>query len=165
MPLPIVPVAQIQMLRAMDRFTIAEEHIDIMGHMNVRWYLAFFDEAGWKFFQSFGMDDDYYRQNHTGGFALQHFIHYLAEVRLGETVAIYCRMVARSAKRIHMMYFMVNETTGKLAATLEGLGSHADLTVRRTSPYPPELAARIDALIAEQDALGWDVPISGAIQP
>jgi acyl-CoA thioester hydrolase len=98
---------------------------------------------------------------------LHQFINYLAEVHVGETVVIKARMIGRSAngKRIHYMLFMVNGTTGKLAATMECLASHVDLSRRRTSAHPPEMLAKIDALIEQGNQLGWDVPLSGAMQP
>jgi acyl-CoA thioesterase FadM len=143
--------------------TIPEDYIDAMGHMNVHWYMALFDKAGWKFFASLGMDRRYYEEEKGGGFALQQFINYLAEVRAGETVAIRIRLIARSARRIHFMHFMLNETTGKLACTMEVLGSHADMSIRRTSPYPAHIADRIDALLAEHNQLDWEPPICGVI--
>jgi acyl-CoA thioester hydrolase len=63
------------------------------------------------------------------------------------------------------MLFMVNESKGNLAATLETLGSHADIKARRTSPYPPHIAARMDAILAEHQALDWAAPVCGVIRP
>mgnify|MGYP002713098405 CR=1 FL=1 len=157
-------IEQIQQLPYLTRHTVTTDHLDAMGHMNVRWYLAFFDDAAWTLFESFGMTADYYRENQAGGFALQHIIRYLAEVRVGETVAIYGRVVTRTEKRVQFMYFMVNETTQTLAATLEGVGAHADMTVRRTAPYPPHIATILDDMIATHQQLDWEAPLSGAIQ-
>ncbi len=159
------PIHQLAPLPLFHRATITEEHLDAMGHMNIRYYMAHFDEASWGFFASFGMDEEYCRIYQAGGFALKHFINYLAEVRLGETIAVRIRILGRSAKRIHFMHFMVNETTGKLAATLEVLGTHADMVIRRTSPYPTHIAGQIDAILEEQNQLGWDAPICGIIRP
>lgn len=161
----MLSIVQVQQLPCFHRETIPPDYLDVMGHMNVRWYAALFDTAAWKFFESFGMDEDYYRAEQAGGFALKQFIQFLAEVRVGETVSVYGRVLGRSAKRVHFMLFMANETTGTLAATLEVLGSHADMRVRRTSPYPPQLAARIDTMLAEHHALGWDAPVCGVIAP
>lgn len=147
------------------RETIPESYLDIMGHMNIRWYMALFDEAAWGFFASFGMDEAYCRSQQAGGFALKQHIHYLAEVHAGETVAVRTRILGRSAKRIHFMHFLINETTNRLSATMEVLGAHADMIIRRTTPYPPELVARIDATLQEQRALAWDAPLCGVIQP
>lgn len=160
----MTPQQIVESLSCFHRKTIPPDYLDAMNHMNVRYYHGLFDEAAWGFFAQFGLDYEYYKEREAGGFALQAFVRYLAEVRVGETVAIYGRVLGRSAKRIHYMLFMVNETTQKVAATIESLGSHADLRTRRTSPYPPEVSAKIDAILDEHTALPWEAPLCGAIQ-
>ena len=157
-------VEDIKQLPFLHRITIPEAYRDEMGHMNVRHYLGIFDDADWHLFEQLGMTLDYYKENQAGGFALTQHLRYLAEVMIGETVAIYGRVLGCSAKRLHVMLFMVNETRDVLAATLEGLGSHADMTIRRTSPYPESIAAKINAMLAEHNALNWDAPTCGVIK-
>ena len=89
---------------------------------------------------------------------------YLAEVRPGETISIHSRLVGRSEKKIHLVHFMVNETRQVLSSTLETLISHADLKLRKTSPFPVEIAARIDPLVALSDNLEWEPPLSGTMR-
>ncbi len=160
-----ISIKQLEILPLYHRATIPETYLDAMGHMNVRWYLALFDEAAMGFFASFGLTHTYFVEEKSGVFALQQFIHYRAEVHVGERVAIRARILGRSAKRIHFMYFMINETTGKLACTVETLTSHADLNARRTSPFPAHIAAKIDAILTKNNHLDWNAPISGAIKP
>lgn len=156
-------IAQLEQLPLTNHTTITDGHLDLMGHMNVRHYLGHFDDATWHFFARFGMDHHYYTTSGNGSFALQQFIFYLAEVRADETIAIRSRLYGRTDKRFHFLHFMINETTGKLAATVEMLGSHANLTARRTSPLPPHITASFDALLAEQNQLNWPAPLCGAI--
>lgn len=158
-------INQVQALPRFNRLTIGPDHLDEMGHMNVRWYVGVCDDATWGFFASFGMTPDYMRAQRAGGFALQQFIRYLAEVRLDETVAVHTRLLGRSARRIHFMHFMLNETTSTLACTVEILGSYADLTTRRTAPFPPPIAEQIDAILSVHRQLDWDAPVCGVIQP
>jgi acyl-CoA thioester hydrolase len=146
------------------RKTIPPKYRDAMGHMNIRWYMALYDDAEWDFFSAFGLDNEYYQTQHSGGFSLQQFVRYLAEVKIGDTVSVRMRMLDRSPKRIHYMNFMVNETQNVLASTMEALTTHADLNARRSSPFPPPIAARIDAIIAEHRALTWEAPLCGAIK-
>jgi acyl-CoA thioester hydrolase len=155
-------LAQLADLRVYLRTTIPEDYRDAMGHMNIRWYMALYDEAEWAFFAAFGMDNAYY-QTRRGSFALQQFVRYLAEVHVGDTLALTARMLNRSAKRIHYVNFMINETQGVLASTMEVLASHADLEARRTSPFPPEIAAHIDTMLVQHRGLAWEVPLCGAI--
>lgn len=160
-----VTLTQLEQLPCFQRTTIGPEHLDVTGRMNVRHYMGIFDDAAWHFFASFGMDAAYYAEGVGGGFALQQSVRYLAECRLGEVVSVKGRMIGRFIKRIHFMLFMVNETKGVLAATIETLGTHADMRIRRTSPYPAHIAQQIDALVAESDTLAWTAPVCGAIRP
>ncbi len=157
--------AQLEPLPILYQGIVPAEYLDVMGHMNVRHYLALFDEAAWNFFAGFGMDQAYYDSKQGGAFALQHFIHYRAEILQNDQLTIRGRMLGRSEKRVHFMLFMVNETQGKLAAVLEDMGSHADLNQRRTSPFPPAIAANIDAILAEHQKLSWQAPVCGVIIP
>lgn len=158
-----ITLSQLEQLPLTHRATVTDGHLDLMGHMNVRHYLGFFDDATWHLFAGFGMDHHYYTISGSGSFALQQFIFYLAEVRTDETIAIRSRLHGRTEKRIHFSHFMINESQGKLAATLEMLGSHANLTIRRTSPFPAPIAANIDSILKEQHQLDWPAPLCGAI--
>lgn len=158
---PLIPIEKLVALPLLLRRTIPPEYQDENNHMNVRHYLTLFDDAGYPLVESLGLTLAFHQQHGTGGFDLEHHIHYLNEVHIGDTVALYYRMVERSAKRIHYLMFMINETSGKLAAIFECVNSFADLTVRRTAPYPPEIAATIDAILAQHKALDWPPPVCG----
>ena len=144
--------------------TITDEYLDIMGHMNVQWYVALFSRAVTGLFNELGLTEEYFTPGESGTFALRQYINYLAEVRPGETISIHSRLVGRSEKKIHLVHFMVNETRQVLSSTLETLISHADLKLRKTSPFPAEIAARIDPLLALSDSLGWEPPLSGTMR-
>lgn len=161
----MLQLSQIKQLPLVHQTTITSDHLDAMGHMNIRHYMGIFDDAAWIFFPTFGMDEAYYESTSGGAFALEHHVRYLAEVHAGQTVSVYTRMIGRTAKRFHFMHFMINETAEKLAATLEVVGSHADLKARRTSPLPANIAANIDAILAEHSRLTWDAPVCGVMAP
>ena len=159
----LVPLDRLVMLSLYHRETIPESYLDAMGHMNVRWYMALFDTSVWNFFISQGLDQKYFIQKHMGVFALKHFIQYFAEVKVGETVAMRIRLLGRSEKRFHFMNFMINESTNKLAAVLEVLGTHADLKLRKAMAMPQDISQKFDTRIAEDQQLDWEAPLSGAI--
>lgn len=163
--IPQIPLEKITALPYLHQETVLQEHLDAMGHMNIRHYLGFFDNAGWKLFaDTFGLTLDYYQTHQVGMFALKQFLHYTSEVRLDDVVDIYGRAINRTPKRVHFMMFMVNRERGVLSAVFESLGSFADLTTRRTAPFPDEIAQKIDALLAIHRALDWEAPVCGALQ-
>ncbi|HUN05058.1 MAG TPA: thioesterase family protein [Aggregatilineales bacterium] len=161
-PAPI-SLEQLATLPPVYRLTIPPDYRDRMNHMNIRWYLALYDEAGDEMYKLWGEDPDYYARSGNGGFDLEHHIHYLNEVLIGDVVAVRARLLARTPKRLHYLMFMVNETRGNLASIFECVHAHADLQVRRTSPYPPELAARLDAILAEHAQITWPAPVCGSM--
>ncbi len=158
-----VPVDRLTALPQYHRETIPSDYLDAMGHMNVRWYMALFDKSVWHYFNDHGLNEDYYTQNKSGVFALKHFIQYYAEVRAGEKVGLHIRLLGRNEKRFQFMIFMINESTGKLAATLESMGTHADLVARRASAMPPEITTQLDARLNIDQTLDWEAPICGSI--
>ena len=130
------------------RAVIPPAYLDRNGHMNMRWYLALYDEAGDAMYPMLGLTADYFAASGMGGFDLEHHLWYPAEVRNGDTVVIRARFIARSAKLMHYLFFMVNETRGVVSSIFECVHAHADLTARRTAPFPAQVAAQIDAFIA-----------------
>jgi acyl-CoA thioester hydrolase len=146
------------------KMTVPEQYRDENGHMNMRWYVAIFDDAGDILHDQIGLTREYHRRHGTGTFDLEHHMHFLSEVNPGEEVAVYMRFVARSAKRLHYLMFMMNETRGKLSAIFECMNAFADLGVRKTAPFPDEAARMADEILARHKKLDWPPPLSGAMQ-
>jgi acyl-CoA thioester hydrolase len=137
---------------------------DANGHMNMRWYVAIFDDAGDGLHERVGLTPEFHRQHHTGTVDLEHHTNFLNEVMPGDAVAVFSRLVARSPKRLHYLMFLVNETTGKLAAIFECMNAFLDLNVRRTAPFPPAILTKIDAWLDRDRKLDWLPPVSGSMQ-
>lgn len=147
------------------RAVIPDSYRDDMGHMNVMWYTYLFDRATVALFGLFGMDRAHLETNRAGCFALTQHFRYLAEVHIGKHVTVRSRVLGRSAKRFHLMHFMVIDDADRLAATAEFLGTYIDMTVRRSAPLPPTITEAFDRLLAEHSRVGWDAPACGAMHP
>lgn len=160
-----VSLDAIRQLIRLSQKVIPTDYLDAMGHMNIRWYMALYDDAVWPFFASFGMDETYFYERRGGAFALKHFIQYLAEVYAGDRISIYGRLLGYSDKRIHFMSFMVDDTQERLASTIEVLGAHTDMDTRRLSPFPPDIVLKLGRLLDEHANLPWEAPTSGVIRP
>ena len=144
---------------------IPENYRDEMGHMNVMWYTHLFSCAFDLYARGFGFTEAYMLANQAGSFALETHVRYLSEVRIGKHVTIRSRALGRSEKRMHFMHFMTIDESGALAAIQEHVGAHIDMRIRRMSPWPADVAAQLDKLIAEQNALGWAAPVCGVMKP
>ena len=146
------------------RTVVPENWADSNGHMNMRWYVALFDDAGDELHERCGLTPEFHRAHGSGTVDLEHHTHFLNEVMPGDTVAVYSRLVERSAKRLHYLMFLVNETKGKAAAIFECMNAFLDLAARRTAPFPPEITAKIDAWLERDRKRDWPPPVSGAMQ-
>ena len=141
--------------------TVPEAYRDENGHMNVRWYATIFDEAGDTLHARLGLTPEFHRTHRTGTMDLENHFNYLHEIRAGDRLAIFSRIVANSAKRMQYLMFMVNDTTGSLSAIFECINAFADLKLRKTAPFPPEIATKIEAGVAASAALDWPPPACG----
>ena len=143
--------------------TIPEAYRDENGHMNVRWYSVIFDEAGDDLHERLGLTPEFHRAHGTGTMDLENHINFLYEVTPGDRIAVYMRLVTYSAKRVHYLMFLVNESKGNLAALFECINAFVDLQLRKTAVYPPEVANKIEAQIATSTASDWPAPVCGAM--
>jgi acyl-CoA thioester hydrolase len=161
---PIITSEQLAELgRPCYRFLIPKMWADRNGHMNMRYYVALFDDAGDEMHVALGLTPAFHKARNTGTFDLEHHTHFLREVKTGDGVAVYARPVGRSAKRVHYVMFLVNEANEELAAIFECVGSFVDLATRRTAPFPEEVAAAIDRWIAQYSRLTWPAPVCGVM--
>jgi|HubBroStandDraft_6_1064221.scaffolds.fasta_scaffold178080_3 acyl-CoA thioester hydrolase len=159
-----ITVADVEMLRVNYQQRITESYLDDYKHMNVMWYTHLFSCALDDIFQRVGLTQEYFEANHTGTFALEGHVRYINEVRVGQQVSIRTRAIARSDRRFHFLHFMTNDDTANLSATLEAIGTHVDLKIRRSAPFPPQVAAAFDELLAEHARLPWPAPVCGAMK-
>jgi len=163
---PVLP--SLEDIRALPKVvtqSIPEQYLDHNGHMNMRYYIALYDDAGWPYFSRLGIDLERIQVEKRGIFDLEHHIHYLREVHAGDTISIYSRFIARSAKRIHGIWFMVNDTRDELANLFEFVTIHTDLAARRSTPFPEDIAAKVAAEIEAVSQPTWPPPVCGVMHP
>lgn len=143
--------------------TIPDSYLDEMGHMNVMWYTHLFGRGIRGILDTVGLDLNYIEQQQAGTFALEKHIRYLAEVRVGDHVSVYTRVVARNGSRFHLVQFMVNNTSERLASIMETISTHVDLVARRSSPMPVGIAEKWDRLAESHSHLAWPAPLCGVM--
>jgi len=122
--------------------------IDQIGHMNVQFYTARFDEATWHFFARFGITPQYFRERRRGMAAVEQHTRYLRELHAGDLIRITSELLEARPKVVRFLHRMYNATTGEEAATTELTGVHLDADARRSVPFPEDIAARLQAAVA-----------------
>jgi len=138
---------------------------DRNGHVGVKHVQSLFAEGAWRVLEEVGVDGAWFRQHKRSQFDLEHHLFYRAEMRAGETISTYNRVLGRSSRTFHGMYFVVNDSSGQLAATLEYVTAGIDLGRRGIASFPEDLATGLDRLVEKHRALDWAVPVCGMMGP
>ena len=116
---------------------------DVMGHMNIRHYMAMFDEASYHLlFQVFGWTGDRDTSSGEGWADVRHVIEYQAEVTTGQVVEIRGCLTKVGTKSIGIRYEMNNLVKEELAASLDCVCVLFDQQARKAIPLSDDQRAR-----------------------
>lgn len=150
------------------RVAVPQSYADRNGHMNMRHYVAIFDDAGdtpdTGLYAQLGLTPEFHARHGSTTMDLEFHISFLGEVMPGHDVAVYFRMAGCSARIMHYLMFMVDETQGRVCAIFECVNAFVDLGTRKLAPYPADLLMRLQDLLARHQGLDWPAPLSGAMQ-
>ena len=154
---------EVRELPLLHEMTVPPEYEDLNGHMSIGRYMGIHDDSAMPFFATLGIDETYFSQRRRGIMDLEHHLLYLDEVRVGDVVAVHSRVLARSDKAVHGMWFLLDRTRDRVANTLEWISLHVDLDARRAAPFTAELAVALDRQIQHSRSLAWEAPVCGVI--
>ena len=110
--------------------------LDHIGHMNVQWYAAKFDEATWQLCSAIGITSGYMRDQHRGMAALQQVTKYKSEVLSGELLVVKSKVLEIHDKFIRFLHVMYDAESGNEVASTEIMGIHMDTKTRKSCPMP-----------------------------
>lgn len=150
-------------LEVLAEHTIPPEWQDQNGHVNVQYYQTLYLIGGWPMLGRAGVDASYFEDRGLGIFDLEHHVHYLSELHVGERVTIHGRFIANNKRRIHGMVFIVNDDRDELACTLEFVAASTNLRTRRMNEFPDDVLEGLEALIDAEKDLTWTTPVCGAM--
>ncbi len=134
------------------RGTVYAWHCDHVGHMNVMWYAAKFDEASWNLLTQIGITPSYLRKSERGMAAVQQNINYRRELLSGDIVEVYSRLLEIGDKSIRFAHEMRNGETGDVAAVCEITGVHLDRRLRKSCPFAAEIRSAGEKLLSLRSA-------------
>jgi acyl-CoA thioester hydrolase len=129
------------------RGTVYPWQADHVGHMNVQFYVARFDEASWQLLANFGVTGAYLRENHRGMGALEQHTYYRREVLPGALIRITSEVEEVKAKVVRFTHRMYDVETGEEVASTTITAAHMDTVARRAVPFPDDVAARLTAAV------------------
>jgi len=129
------------------RGVVYPNQLDHIGHMNVQWYVAKFDEATWHFLSNIGITSTYIRNNNKGMVAVEQKIRYKEEALSGDLLVIKSRILKMKEKSVHFLHMMFNVENDRELASCELIGVHLDRKMRKSCPFPREIYKKGNKLL------------------
>jgi acyl-CoA thioester hydrolase len=126
---------------------IEPQWIDYNGHLNMAYYNVMFDRAIDQLWLELGIGPAYMRERKGSTFTAECHVRYLREIHLGDPVQVSILLVAADEKRLHTFEELRHAGEGWLSATSENMTVHIDMNARKTAPFPPDIRARIEAVV------------------
>lgn len=124
---------------------------DHMGHMNVMWYTAKFDEASWQLLARLGLTRSYMTEEKSLMAAVKQDTSYKRELRAGDIVTIRSGVIEIREKVIRFFHEMRKDETGEVAAISALTGVHIDAGTRKSRPFPPDFVKRVAQHVADNE--------------
>jgi acyl-CoA thioester hydrolase len=120
-------------------------HLDHIGHMNVQFYTARFDEATWHFFAAIGITPTFLKANRRGMAAVDQHTQYKQELHAGDLIRITSELVEMKQKAVCFRHRMYNAETEQEVAVSDLVGVYIDADTRRATAIPAEIMERAAA--------------------
>ena len=130
---------------AFHRTPVIEAWTDYNDHMTESAFLLVFGDSSDCFFRYIGIDEAY-RAAGRSIYTMETRIHNRREAHIGDWLALTLQIIDHDAKRLHIFHAMSNQATGEVLATAEQILVHVDMNAGRSSPFPSDLAERIEAI-------------------
>lgn len=120
---------------------------DAYGHLNVRYYAAFFDDAGWHIPRMAGLSLDEIRATGLGTVAATITIDFLHELRVGQLLLIKGALTRVGTKSFAHEMRMYEADSMTHCATQKTVEVCFDTKARRSAPLPGNMKAALERLL------------------
>ena len=127
--------------------SVDPDWIDEYGHMNAAQYVGVFDKVGFQLLRQVGLGLDYTEATNCGIYTMNIHVAYLREVLAGDPLRLQIRLLESDNKRVLTLMELWQTRENYLAATMEQLSLHVDLSVRRSRPFDQDLERRLTAAV------------------
>ena len=134
------------------RGAVYPSQCDHMGHMNVAWYVAKFDEATWQLFSAIGLTRSRLRTERIGMAGVEQHIEYKRELYAGDVVTVSSTVLEVKEKAIRFAHEMKNDETGDVAARTVLVAVHLDAVTRKARAFPADVRDRAHSMIDGQQS-------------
>jgi acyl-CoA thioester hydrolase len=136
---------------------------DNNGQLNVRHYLGIGSEGLDESLADVGIPHNWPVRSGLACLSAEHHLTYVHELRTGDRMSVRVRLLGRSERAVHALVYVLDDTRRRVATVFEEIILCVRLDPRGSEPWPGDVAAELDARIAEHAALTWEPVSSGCL--
>lgn len=125
------------------RSVVMPAHCDTYGHMNVRHYASFFDDAGWQLFPVVGISLTDLRSRGLGSVVASLTIDFHHELTAGQLILITGAITAVGTKSLSYELLLHEADSMTHCATQKTVEVCFDTRARKSAPWPEDVRARL----------------------
>lgn len=123
------------------RSVVMPAHCDTYGHMNVRHYASFFDDAGWQLFAVTGISLTDLRSRGLGSVVASLTIDFHHELTAGQLILITGAITAVGTKSFSYELLLHEADSMTHCATQKTTEVCFDTRLRKSAPWPDDIRA------------------------
>ena len=131
--------------RELSRSVVMPAHCDHYGHMNVRQYAAFFDDASWHILSRAGVSLTDVRGRGLGSVVAALTIDFHHEVVAGQLIVITGEITRVGAKSLSYEMRLYEADSMTHCASQQTTEVCFDTTARRSAPWPEDIRVKLTA--------------------
>lgn len=120
---------------------------DAYGHLNVRYYAAFFDDAGWHIPRMAGLSLDEIRSSGLGTVAATLTIDFIRELRVGQLLLIKGAVTRVGTKSFAHEMRLYEADSMTHCATQKTVEVCFDTKARKSAPLPENFRAALQGIL------------------
>ena len=136
---------------------------DSNGYLNVRHYLGIGSEGLDESLCEIGIPFNWPVKSGFACLSAEHHLTYLHELKTGNDMSVRVRILGRSERAAHAIVYVLDDTNQRVACVFEEIFLCVKVSERKTAPWPEDIAAGLDRLVAEHAAYGWEPVTSGSL--
>ena len=129
------------------RSVVMPAHCDLYGHMNVRQYAAFFDDAGWQIYGRAGISLTDLRSRGLGSVVATLTIDFHHEMTAGQLLLVTGVITRVGGKSFSYEMKMFEADSMRHCATERATEVCFDTKLRKSAPWPEDIRAGLSAAL------------------
>ncbi len=122
-------------------------HCDHIGHMNVRWYAHFFDDASFHLWTRIELTPADLKQRGVATVIASTKTDFQHELNAGDLVIVRSAFTELGSTSLKHRSRLTNAETGVLSATQESVEVFFDLEARKPVPMPDDIRDKLAAVL------------------